>query len=91
VERIRTLSAAIRHEMNSGRIAPCDPRQVAQHLFHALIGHFVAEAIAGSSSAPRAGDDSFLVHLVDAIAGGLEHRTQGGAAPGSRPNGGRAP
>ena len=40
--------------------------------FHALIGHFVAEAIAGSRPARRAGADPFLVHLVDTIAGQLE-------------------
>jgi AcrR family transcriptional regulator len=71
-ERTRILTHALRAEMTSGRIARCDPRRVAEHLFHALIGHFVAEAIAGASPAPPAGADPFLVHLVDAIAGHLE-------------------
>jgi AcrR family transcriptional regulator len=69
-ERIRTLSAALRAEAKSRRIASCDPPQVAAHLFHALIGHFVAEAISGA--ALRAGSDPFLVHLVDTIARDLE-------------------
>jgi AcrR family transcriptional regulator len=69
-DRIRALGAALRDELRSRRIAECDPRQVAAHLFHALIGHFVAEAIGGV--APRAGADPFVVHLVDTIAHALE-------------------
>ncbi len=90
-ERIRTLTAALRDEMSSHRIAKCDPRRVAEHFFHALIGHFVAEAIAGSSSAPRAGVDPFLVHLVDTIARNLERDTLRGASLGRRRKGGSAP
>jgi AcrR family transcriptional regulator len=71
-ERTRALGAALRAEMRAGRIARCDPRRVAEHLLHALIGHFVAEAIAGARPARRAGADPFLVHLVDTIAGQLE-------------------
>jgi hypothetical protein len=71
-ERTRALGAALRDEMRAGRIARCDPRRVAEHLLHALIGHFVAEAIAGSRPARRARADPFLVHLVDTIAGQLE-------------------
>lgn len=71
-ERTRALGAALRDEMRAGRIARCDPRRVAEHLLHALIGHFVAEAIAGSRPARRAGADPFLVHLVDTIAGQLD-------------------
>lgn len=71
-ERTRTLAVALRDEMSSDRIARRDPRRVAEHFFRALIGHFVTEAIAGSTSAPGAGADSFLVHLVDTIARDLE-------------------
>jgi AcrR family transcriptional regulator len=90
-ERTRTLSAALRDEMDSRRIARCDPRQVAEHLFHALIGRFVAEAIVGSGAAPSEGVDPFLVHLVDTIVGNLEPGTVRGHAPGRRGQGGRAP
>jgi hypothetical protein len=45
---------------------------VTEHLLHALIGHFVAEAIAGARPTRRAGADPFLAHLVDTIAGQLE-------------------
>ena len=72
MERTRTLTAALRDERSSGRIAHCDPRRVAEHFFRALIGHFVTEAIGGSVSAPEAGADPFLVHLVDTIARDLE-------------------
>ncbi len=81
VERTRILTAALRGEMSSGRIARRDPRRVAEHLFHALIGHFVAESIAGSSVAPREGADPFLVHLVDTIARDLERGTLRAASP----------
>jgi AcrR family transcriptional regulator len=67
-ERTRTLAAALRAELGTG----VDTRRVAEHLFRALIGHFVAEAIAGSAALPRAGVDPFLVHLVEVIAAGLE-------------------
>ena len=71
-ERTRALAAALQGEMRAGRISRCDPRRVAEHLLHALIGHFIAESIAGSRPARRAGADPFLVHLVDSIAGQLE-------------------
>jgi AcrR family transcriptional regulator len=90
-ERIRALTAALRDEMGSRRIARCDPRQVAEHLFHALIGRFVAEAIAGSRPAPPAGADPFLVHLIDAIAGGLEPGARRAGSVGQRRQGRRAP
>jgi AcrR family transcriptional regulator len=89
-ERIRALTAALRDEIGARRIARCEPRQVAEHLFHALIGHFVAEAIAGSRSAPPADSDPFVVHLVDTIAGGLERGARRGASVGRRRTG-RAP
>jgi AcrR family transcriptional regulator len=82
-ERIRTLGAALREELAAGRIARCDPRRVAEHLFHALIGHFVAQAIAGASPAPRGGVDPFLDHLVNTISVSLE-RSAGRGAPGAR-------
>ena len=65
-ERTRALAAALRGEMAAKRIARCEPQRVAEHLFRALIGHFVAEAIAGSESATST--DPFLVHVVDTIA-----------------------
>lgn len=71
-ERTRELAAALRDEMAARRIRECEPRRVAEHLFRALIGHFVAEAIAGSGAAPRSGPDRFLLHLVDTIARDLE-------------------
>jgi AcrR family transcriptional regulator len=89
-ERIRTLAAALREELAAGRIARCDPRRVAEHLFHALIGHFVAQAIAGASPPPRGGADPFLLHLVDTIALALEHRVPRRAPAGRRRRGGRA-
>jgi hypothetical protein len=46
---------------------------VAEHLLHALLGRFVAEAV--SHTAPRgAAADPFLDHVVDAIARDLEAR-----------------
>jgi AcrR family transcriptional regulator len=89
-DRIRTLGAALRDEMAAGRIARCDPRRVAEHLFHALIGHFVAQAIAGASPPPRGGADPFLIHLVDTIALALERRSPRGAPAGRRRRGSRA-
>jgi AcrR family transcriptional regulator len=83
-ERTRTLAAALRDEIGSDRGERCDPRRVAEHLFHALIGHFVAEAIAGSVPAPPAGADPFLLHLIDSIARGLEPVPCRGAPPGRR-------
>jgi AcrR family transcriptional regulator len=80
-ERSRTLSGALRNEMSAGRIARCDPRRVAEHLFQALIGHFVTEAIAGTSFPTRAETDPFLLELVDAIAGQLEREAPGSAPP----------
>jgi AcrR family transcriptional regulator len=71
-ERTRALTAALREAMSAGRITRCEPRRVAEHLFHALIGHFVAEAIGGSISTSRAGPDPFLADLVDAISRQLE-------------------
>ena len=90
-ERTRTLAAALRDEMSSGRIARCDPRRVAEHLFRALIGHFVAEAIGDPASTPRADTDPFLVHLVATIAGPLEGDVRRRAPPEPRRKGRRAP
>jgi AcrR family transcriptional regulator len=81
-DRIRALSAALRDELRAGRIAECDPRQVAAHLLHALLGHFVAEAVGGA--APREAADPFLVHLVDTIAGALERDARRRPPPGPR-------
>ena len=89
-DRTRALAAALREEVDAGRIRPCDPRRVAEHLFHALIGHFVASAIAGRASAPKTGADPFLVHLVDTIAAPLE-RSVPREAPARRRKGGRTP
>jgi AcrR family transcriptional regulator len=88
-ERNRILTAALRDEMSSGRIARCDPRRVAEHLLHALIGHFVAEAISGSRSARPESEDPFLVHLVDTIVGHLERGRLRRASPERRRSGGR--
>ena len=88
-ERTRALAAALRDEMRSKRIAKCDPRRVAEHFFHALIGHFVAEAIVGTSSPPRADADPFLAHLVDAIARDLERGSLSGTPGARRRDGGR--
>jgi AcrR family transcriptional regulator len=71
-ERTQALTAALRDDMDAGRIARCDPLRVAEHFFHALIGHFVAEAIAGSPAPTRTGADPFLAHLVDTLAASLE-------------------
>jgi AcrR family transcriptional regulator len=71
-ERTRALAAALRSELRAGRIARCDPRRVAEHLLHALIGRFVAESIAGVRPAKKPGADPFLSHLVDTIAGRIE-------------------
>jgi AcrR family transcriptional regulator len=84
LERTRTLAAALRDEMKAGLIADCEPRQVAEHLFRALIGHFVAESIAGSTSAPKGTADPFLVHLVDTIAADLAGRTRRATSAGRR-------
>jgi AcrR family transcriptional regulator len=70
-ERIRALAAALRREMDAGRIARRDARLAAEHLLHALLGRFVAEAIAGSGGGPRASQDAFLDEVVDAVAHGL--------------------
>jgi AcrR family transcriptional regulator len=67
-ERTRALAAALRDEMAAGRIRACDPRRVAEHVFHALIGHFVAQAIGGSGAPAQSGEDPFLVHLADTLA-----------------------
>jgi AcrR family transcriptional regulator len=71
-ERIQALGAVLQAEASAGRVVRCDPRRVAEHLFHALIGHFVAGAIAGADPPPRTETDAFLVHLVDTIVGSLE-------------------
>jgi AcrR family transcriptional regulator len=71
-ERTRALARALRDEMTAGRIRRCDPRRVADHLFSALIGHFVSRAAAGAIPAARASEDPFVVHLVDTILAGLE-------------------
>jgi AcrR family transcriptional regulator len=84
VERIRVLALALRDEMKAGRIARCEPRQVAEHLFHALIGHFVAQAIAGSIPDGSPAEDPFLVHLVEAISGPLAAGPRRGALAGRR-------
>src|SRR4030095_3101194 len=47
-ERTRALARALREEMTAGRIRSRDPRRVADHLFSALLGHFVAQAASGS-------------------------------------------
>ena len=75
-ERTRALAAALREELAAGRIAPCDPRLVAEHLFHALIGRFVAESIAGASAAPRSAPDPFLDQVVDTLSRALEPGTR---------------
>ena len=82
-ERIRTLAAALRDEMRAGRIAERDPRHVAALLFHALLGHFVAETIAGVGA--PAGADPFLTHLVETLARDLERPRS--AAPRARRSG----
>jgi AcrR family transcriptional regulator len=82
--RIETLSAALRREMAAGHIRACDPRWAAELLFHALIGRFVAEAIAGSRST-RQEVDPFLVHLVDTLADDLERGAPHPAATSRRP------
>jgi AcrR family transcriptional regulator len=87
-ERIRNLAVALRVEQTSGRIGPCDPRRVAEHVFHALLGNFVAEAIAGRSAPPRGGADPFARHLVDVVARSLEPEPKPplpAAAPERRP------
>jgi AcrR family transcriptional regulator len=71
-ERTRALASALRDEMAAGRIRACDPRRVAEHVFHALIGHFVAEAIGGSGLPARSGEEPFLLHLADTLARDLE-------------------
>jgi AcrR family transcriptional regulator len=71
-ERIDAVSTALLEEMTAKRIRACEPRRVAEHLFHALLGRFVAEAIAGSPSARQGGADRFVAHLVDTIVGDLE-------------------
>jgi AcrR family transcriptional regulator len=71
-DRTRALALALEDERAARRIRDCDPRRVAEHLFRALIGHFVAEAIAASGPPPGAGVDPFLAHLVDTIAAGLQ-------------------
>jgi AcrR family transcriptional regulator len=86
-ERSRALTAALHDEMGSARIRRGDARRVAEHLLHALIGHFVAGAIGGSIPPPRAGPDPFLVHLVETITGHLERRTPRGVSPGRRRKG----
>jgi len=71
-ERTRALAHALRAEIRAGRIRRCDPRLVASHLFHALIGQFVAQAAARSTPTRRSEADPFLEHLVDALVGCLE-------------------
>jgi AcrR family transcriptional regulator len=88
-ERIRALAAALRDEMAAGRIAACDPRRVAEHLLHALIGHFVAQAISGARPAAAADADPFLLHLVDTIARDLEGAKPRRALGARRHRGGR--
>jgi AcrR family transcriptional regulator len=83
-ERIRTLAAALREEMRAGRIAERDPGHVAAHLFHALLGHFVAEAIAGAPADAPAGPDPFLMHLVETLARDLERAAPRSTAPRAR-------
>lgn len=83
-ERTRALAAALRDELRAGRIEACDPRLVAEHLFHALIGRFVAESIAGASAAPRSAADPFLVQIVDTLSRALEPGTRRRAPPRRR-------
>ena len=77
--------------MAAGRIRPRDPRHVADHLFRALIGHFVADGIAHPKRAPRADADPFVAHLVDTIATYLERRSHPASVGRRRPKGRRAP
>lgn len=83
-ERSRALATALRDELRVGRIAPCDPRLVAEHLFHALIGRFVSESIAGVSAAPRSTSDPFLDQLVDTLSRALEPGARRHAPPRPR-------
>jgi AcrR family transcriptional regulator len=83
-ERMRTLAATLRAEMRAGRIAEREPRHVAAHLFHALLGHFVAEAIAGEPVPGPAGPDPFVAHLVETLARDLEREARRSGAPRSR-------
>jgi AcrR family transcriptional regulator len=73
--RTRALIAALRGEMRAERIVRCDARRVAEHLFHALIGQFVADAIVGAERSRQGRSDPFLVHLVETIARDLERGT----------------
>jgi AcrR family transcriptional regulator len=77
-ERTRALAAALREEIADGAIARRDPRRVAEHLFQALIGHFVAQAVARSRPRARAHADPFLVHLVETIVAELERPAPSG-------------
>jgi AcrR family transcriptional regulator len=86
-ERTRALAGALRDEMTAGRIRRCDPRRVAELLFSALMGHFVAQAAGRSTPAPRASADPFLVHLVDTIHAGLERPARRVAPAGGRSTG----
>jgi AcrR family transcriptional regulator len=73
-ERTRALTHALRAEQRAGRISGGDPRLAAEHLFHALLGHFVAQAITGTSPASGTAPDAFAVQIVDAIVGDLGPR-----------------
>jgi AcrR family transcriptional regulator len=83
-ERTRALAAALRDELRANRIAPCDPRLFAEQLFHALIGRFVSESIAGASAAPRSIPDPFLDQLVDTLSRALEPGARRRPPPRSR-------
>ena len=73
-DRIRAVTAALGEEMAARRIRRCDSRLVAEHLFRGLIGHFVADTIAGTDRVRVGESDPFLHHLVDTIVTSLEPR-----------------
>ena len=86
-DRARALTAALRDEMTAGRIRRCDPRMVVEHLFRALIGHFVTETIARRDQLRQGGREPFVVHLVDTITNDLERRRRGNTRRGRRTTG----
>jgi AcrR family transcriptional regulator len=89
-ERTRALAAALREEQAAGQITRCEPRRVAELFFHALIGHFVAQAISGASPAPRGDVDPFLAQLVELVAERLERPVPRRGGAGRRRRSGRA-
>jgi hypothetical protein len=67
--------------MRAGRIRRCDPARVADQLFHGLIGHWVAQAIAGDAGTARDPAEPFLVQLVEMIAAHLARELPPAPAP----------